>query len=487
MKPMTAALSRRSILLSGLATMTVAGVAAQPSPAQASLTPLRATTRTLDVDGRAATVLGLLREDGGHGIELAPNERFRVRLQNTLAEPTIVHWHGQIPPIEQDGVPNAPLPMLAPGTTRDFDFAPLSGTHWMHAHVPHQEMQLLAAPLIVHSADDRRADRQEVVVMLHDFTFTPLPALLAELGKANRDGGNPHAGMAGTAGMAGMAGTAGMAGMAGMAMPPDLNDIEFDAYLANDRTLGDPQVVPVERGGRVLLRVINGAAATVFWIDAGHLRAVLVAVDGKPIQPRSGWRVGLAMGQRADILLEIPREGGAFPILALREGARERAGLILATPGAAIARIPRLGEQPSAAFDTAQETRLQAVRGLATRAADAVLHVTLDGTMSPYVWAIDDQPWGRHKVLKVQSGQRIELIMENRSMMAHPMHLHGHVFQVVQVGDHRFAGAVRDTVHVPAQGRVAIAFDGGERAGWMFHCHHMAHLAAGMMTEMAVS
>jgi FtsP/CotA-like multicopper oxidase with cupredoxin domain len=432
---------------------------------------LRATTRTLDVNGRAATVLGLLRDDGGQGIRLGPNERFRVRLVNALDEPTIIHWHGQIPPVVQDGVPDAPLPMLVPDEVRDFDYVPRPGTYWMHAHVPPQEMRLLAAPLIVRTEEDLRADRQEVVVMLHDFSFTPLSEQLARLNRPEGHGlANPHAGMP---------------GMGGMAM--DLNDIDFDAYLANDRTLGDPEVVQVEPGGRVLLRIINGAGATVFWIDTGRLRGALVAVDGDPIQTAAGGRVGLAMGQRADIVVEIPREGGAFPILALREGARERTGIILATAGAPIRRIAPLSERAAEAFDATQEMRLQAARQPSRRRADVTHRLTLDGTMSPYVWSIDGRPWGRHRPIPVRTGQRVELVMENRSMMAHPMHLHGHVFQVVQVGDHRFPGAVRDTVHVPPMTRIAIAFDAGEAARWMFHCHHMPHLAAGMMTELDVA
>ena len=53
--------------------------------------------------------------------------------------------------------------------------------------------------------------------------------------------------------MPGMSGMMGMGGqMGGMAM--DLNDYDWDAYLANDRTLSDPEVVQVERGGRIRLR-----------------------------------------------------------------------------------------------------------------------------------------------------------------------------------------------------------------------------------------
>jgi FtsP/CotA-like multicopper oxidase with cupredoxin domain len=466
-------ISRRAFL-SG-ATVLAAMPSLNSRTARAEQVPvrLRATRRTLDVNGRAATVFGLLRNDGGHGIELGPNERFRVRLVNTLDEPTIIHWHGQIPPVAQDGVPDAPLPMLVPGEAREFDYVPRPGTHWMHAHVPPQEMRLLAAPLIVRTEEDLRADRQEVVIMLHDFSFTPLAEHLARLNRPEGHGAaNHHASMPG------------MGGMAGMAM--DLNDIDFDAYLANDRTLADPEVVRVEPGGRVLLRIINGAGATVFWIDTGRLRGVLVAVDGDTIQTVAGSRVGLAMGQRADIVVEVPREGGAFPILALREGERERTGIVLATAGATISRVAPLSETPAEAFGAAQEMRLQAGRQPARRRADVTRRVTLDGTMSPYEWSIDGRPWGRHQPIPLRSGQRVELVMENRSMMAHPMHLHGHVFQVVQVGDHRFPGAVRDTVHVPPMTRIAIAFDAGEVARWMFHCHHMPHLATGMMTEVTV-
>jgi FtsP/CotA-like multicopper oxidase with cupredoxin domain len=49
----------------------------------------------------------------------------------------------------------------------------------------------------------------------------------------------------------------------------DLNDVDFDAFLANDRTLTDPEVVRVGRGGRVHLRIINAASSSQFWIDLG--------------------------------------------------------------------------------------------------------------------------------------------------------------------------------------------------------------------------
>lgn len=473
--------SRRSLVIagSGLALFAAFGGGRQASAAADPIV-VRATTRTLDIDGRAATVLGLLRPDGGHGLVQQPGERFRVRLENRLAERTIIHWHGQTPPFVQDGVPDAPLPLIAAGAARDFDFVPNTGTHWMHAHVPDQEMRLLAAPHIVRSTEDGRADRQDVVMMLHDFSFAPLAEILARLGAG---GGAPHA--MGGAPHAGM--QPGPAPHAGMPMgAPDLNDVDFDAYLANDRTLSDPQVVRVERGGRVLLRIINGAAATVFWIDTGMLPASVIAVDGHPVRPQSTTRFALAMGQRVDLLIALPSEGGAFPILALREGARERTGLILATAGASVARIAKDADASAPAFDGRQELGLHATNPLPSRRADRSLSVSLNGGMAPYAWSIDERPWGRHRVLEARRGERVELTMTNASMMAHPMHIHGTVFQVVGWGSQRFAGAMRDTVQVPPMERVTLAMEFATAGRWMFHCHHMPHLATGMMTEFSV-
>ena len=517
-------LSRRGFLAASAAT---AATLVMPGRVRAAsdVLSLRATTRVLDIGGRAATVKGAVNAAGGIGLVLDPGQRFRVDLTNELDAKTIIHWHGQIPPNAQDGVPDIPMPALAPGETRAYDFAARAGTHWMHSHIAVQEMELLAAPLIVRTAEDVAADRQEVVMFLHDFSFRPAAEVLAEItggasmaGMAGMDMGQPETGamsMAEGQGMAGMdmggmnmGGMAGMdmgnmnmGGMAGMdmgglpgmqmgeGMEMDLNDFNFDAYLANDRTLDDPEVVQVDSGGRVLVRVINAAAATVFWIDTGALPGRLVAVDGEPVQPLPGSRFGVAMGQRLDIEVEVPGGGGAFPILALREGARERTGLILATPGAAVARLSGLSEAEHPAFsgDVSQEGALRAIAPLPGRAATVQTMLMLGGSMMPYVWTINGRTFGSHVPVTARSGERVEITFHNMSMMGHPMHLHGHAFQVVAINGRRFAGALRDTVHVAPMAMVTIAMDAGEAARWMLHCHHMPHLSSGMMTEFAVS
>ena len=119
----------------------------------------------------------------------------------------------------------------------------------------------------------------------------------------------------------------------------DLNDVEYDAYLANDRTLDDPAVIAVERGGRVRLRLINGGSSTNFTIDLGSIRGSLVAVDGNPIVAVEASRFPLGIAQRADIELTLPAGGAAVPVLALGEGTAMRAGIILKPAGAAVSKV----------------------------------------------------------------------------------------------------------------------------------------------------
>ena len=486
------ALSRRGFLAASAATAASLILPAR-ARAQSARMSLTATTRTLDVRGKAATVWGLLDGNGRSGLVLDPGQAFAVDLANTLAEATIIHWHGQIPPNVQDGVPDMPMATLQPGESRAYDFAARPGTHWMHAHIPEHEMLLLAAPLVVRRPEDVAADRQDVTMFLHDFSFKSPAEVLAEITGGASMAGMDHSQM-GQDGMAGMdMGAMGqgdmmaMPGMDGMAM--DLNDYNFDPYLDNDRTLDDPEVLQVDKGSKVLVRVINAAAATVFWIDTGALTGRLVAVDGEPVQPLPGSRFGIAMGQRLDIEIDVPAEGGAFPVLALREGARERTGLVLATPGATVTKVADMSDADHPAFsaDLTQEAALRAFTPLPERAASSQPMLMLGGSMMPYVWTINGQTWGKHSPVSAKTGERVEIMFHNMSMMAHPMHLHGHAFQVVGVGQDRIAGAVRDTVHVPPMGMVTVAVDAGEVARWMLHCHHMPHLSTGMMTEFAVS
>src|SRR5262249_41017386 len=149
-----------------------------------------------------------------------------------------------------------------------------------------------------------RRNEHEIVVMLADFSFTPPEEIFASLRKAPM-------------------------GPMGPAAAPDLNDVKYDAFLANDRTLADPDVVKVDPGGSVRLRVINSSSMSSYMVDLGPLPAELIGVDGQGVAPIAGSGFPISVAQRLDLRIRLPQGPGAYPIFAVLEGERSRTGIVL--------------------------------------------------------------------------------------------------------------------------------------------------------------
>ena len=433
-------------------------------PPLSQATRLRASMRTLEINGKAASLMGLEQTGGKQGLSLLVKQPFDVLLENELAVPTAIHWHGLHPPNNQDGVPGLTQPAIAPKASYRYDFAlKPSGTHWMHSHLGLQEAFLLSAPLIVHDPSDKGVDEQEIILFLGDFSFTPPTEIFAKLRKP---AAKPMA----------------------MAMDkPDVNDVNYDAYLANDHTLADPDVVRVEKHGKIRLRIINGSSGTNFHISLGDLKGELIATDGMAVQALAGSHFPLAIAQRIDVRVQLPQEG-AFPILAMREAGTAQTGIILATPGAPITKLPVKRAAPAGLLSLDTESRLVAANPLAAKSIDRSFDLRLQGNMARYDWPINgvifdtEKPRGQAAQVRVKKGQRVALKFINETMMSHPMHLHGHSFQVTEINGKPLNGALRDTILVPPKMSVTVAFDANNPGTWYLHCHILWHLAAGMAT-----
>jgi FtsP/CotA-like multicopper oxidase with cupredoxin domain len=422
---------------------------------------LRLQTRQIDVGGKAAARYGVSQPSGAYGLTLNEGDVFDVRLHNDLPVPSGLHWHGFTGPWRQDGVPYISGPPIQPGKFADYKFpAAPTGTRWMHSHFGLQEQDLLAAPLIVREASALKSGIQEVVILLGDFSWTDPQTLFENLRKPKPGGMDMKPG--------------------GMAMSkPDLNDIDYDAYLANDRTLADPQVFDVERNAEVRLRIINGAASTNFTVDLGAIEGTLVAVDGNPIVPLAARQFPLAIAQRADIVLRMPSDGRAVPVLARGEGPPLQTGVVLRPPGAAVAKLPGKGDAMPPVVGLGQELLLRADLPLPAKPVDRSVQVDLVGSMMGYIGGMPINGTGGVPATAAR-GERVELVMRNTTMMAHPMHLHGHSFQVTEIDGQRFSGAVRDSVLVMPKTTVKVVFDADNPGLWAFHCHNLYHMAAGM-------
>ena len=183
------------------------------------------------------------------------------------------------------------------------------------------------------------------------------------------------------------------------------------------------------------------------------------------------------MGQRVDLRLAVPKEGGAFPVMALREGGVQRTGIILASKGAAITKIADASEVAGPMLSLTAEMGLIAATPLLVKEPNRRFTVDLFGNMQDYIWGMQS-----NATLTVAEGDRVLVEMRNMSMMTHPMHLHGHHFQIAAINGQSFNGAVRDTVIVPHMTSVSFAFDAiNPGKAWAFHCHHLYHMATGMM------
>jgi FtsP/CotA-like multicopper oxidase with cupredoxin domain len=455
-------LSRRGFLAASIAVGVASRVRAQTG--DAAPTVLRLERRDIEVNGKPASVFCIRHPDGTFGITTDAGKPFRVRVENHIEEPSLIHWHGLTPPWRQDGVPDISGPAIPPGGGADYDF-PLrrGGTYWMHSHYGFQEQLLLSAPLIIRDGSEK-SDRQDIVLMLADFSFTPPGKIIADL-QARQPPKMEMPGMA----------------MAAMQSKPDLNDVQYDAFLANSRTLDDPEVVKVEPGGHVRVRLINSSSMSAYHIDLGALKGNLIAVDGIPVQPVRGHTFPITVAQRLDIELTIPKIAAAYPVLAVLEGERRQTGIVLRAGKGHLTRLSGMARAASPPLTLGLERSLSAAAPLADREADRTHVVNLTGSMQGYQWSLNNVAWNKDvPPLKVSEGERVELILTNQTMMPHPMHLHGHSFQVVAINGNRFAGAVRDTVLVPPKTTVIVVFDADNPGWWAFHCHLLYHQDAGM-------
>lgn len=396
-----------------------------------------------------------------NGVSGVKGEYFDYIVVNKTSVPTTLHWHGLIVPNNQDGVPGVTQKLIPPGKSKHYRFQFVqAGTYWLHSHEKLQEQLQMSAPFIIYESEEQKK-QNEVVIFLKDFTYQSPEKLLKALQntKMNMDENKSSEG-------------------------PDLNDIKYDAFLANKKTLTAPDVLTFKPGETVRLRIINGSAATNYHVDMGKLNSKLIAVDGENITPVTQSVYPIGIGNRLDIMVKLPNSKGAYPILAKAEGRNLQAGIIIKTPNAITPKISsKLDKETDRVAFYELEKRLKALNPLPKKKVDISLNYDLTGSMSGYVWKINNEIWPNITPKEIKEGDRVELVFTNKNAMSHPMHFHGHVFQVTEIDGTKIKdGARRDTILVQPKSTVKVVFDADNPGIWVTHCHNLYHLNAGMMT-----
>jgi len=106
------------------------------------------------------------------------------------------------------------------------------------------------------------------------------------------------------------------------------------------------------------------------------------------------------------------------------------------------------------------------------------IKLTLTGNMLRYIWSFDHKTLSVADAIPIRKGENVRMVLQNLTMMRHPMHLHGHVFRLMNA-----QGAyspMKNTFDIPSMSVVTIEFAANAEQDWFFHCHTLYHMAAGM-------
>jgi FtsP/CotA-like multicopper oxidase with cupredoxin domain len=435
---------------------------------------LRAAPTTVDLGGRQVRTWAYNGRSPSDTIRVVSGDELRIRLINELPEPTTVHWHGLALRSDMDGVPGLTMPMVAPGGTFDYAFVvPQPGTYWFHPHVGAQLDTGLYAPLIIDDPQEPGGYDDEAVLVLDDWTDGWGPSPGAILAEARRNG---------------MAGMAGMPGMEQMGMPSadqplgsDTGDVAYPAHLINGRPPADPAVLTGRPGRRIRLRLINAASDTAYRFAVGGHRLTITHTDGFPVNPRQVDTLIIGMGERYDVL--VTAGDGTFPVVAVPEGKKDQAAFAVLRTAAGTTQRPDARPE-ELDRQLLSYTELTAATGveLGAEQPDRQLKMLLTMADGGRRWLVNGKAYGEHEPLTVDAGERVRILIDNQSMMFHPMHLHGHTF-ALSTPDGR--GIRKDTVNVLPMQQLAVDLDTDNPGQWLAHCHNTYHAELGMATTMS--
>ncbi|MDX8143216.1 multicopper oxidase family protein [Lentzea sp. BCCO 10_0061] len=409
----------------------------------------------------------------GKEIRIRRGDLLNVELRNQLSQPTSIHWHGVALRNDMDGVPDLTQSEIVPGGSFTYEFtAPDPGTYWFHPHSGAQLDRGLYAPLIVEDPEDGGNYDTELVVVLDDWLDglgrTP-DAVFEELrakGMPNMDHGS-------------------MPGMPAMPksdlLGGDAGDVIYPHVLANGKVWKAPQTFAAKPGQRIRLRLINAAADTAFRVGVPGVPMTVTHADGFPVVPVELDVVLLGMGERLDCVVTVPDR--TAPVLALAEGRGQFAQVLLSTGVAASTDNESLAAE-LAKLVVPEMNALQATDSVALplREPDVTHDLVLEGPGDKYSWTINGKVYDPTEGLPIRSGQVVRLRMQNKSQMFHPMHVHGHTFQVRANGK---TGPRRDTAIVLPGRELIVDFDADNPGQWLTHCHNIYHSEAGMMTVLS--
>ncbi len=402
----------------------------------------------------------------GPVLRMREGKSVTVDVINETDAAELVHWHGLFLPAETDGAEEEGTPPLPPGVRRRYQFTPQpAGTRWYHSHA-------MAAGdlhrgtytgqygfLMIDSGADAGHYDQEVFLALRDWEpfYTDQ---FVDMDEQDAPGPQPEKPQS-------------------LDTRPNGLEVTSQLFSVNDKALRAGEPIRVRQGSRVLVHLLNASALENRTIALpGHEFHVL-ALDGNPVPtPQTAKVITLGPGERVDAYIEMNQPG--VWILGSTDEATRNAGLGIVIEYANQHREPKWVAQPGAYWDY---TVFGHASPGAPPAPDHLIEMVFEkipGGAGPFnLWTVNGKAYPHEREFVLHQGQRHRLVFRNRTDDAHPLHLHRHLFELIDVNGKLTSGIMKDTVVVPTYGRVTVDVLATQPGLSLFHCHIQSHMDYG--------
>ncbi|HUA18368.1 MAG TPA: multicopper oxidase domain-containing protein [Bryobacteraceae bacterium] len=394
-----------------------------------------------------------------------------VEVVNDTDVPEYVHWHGLFVPSQVDGAEEEGTPPVPPHGRRRYQFvAKPSGSRWYHSHT--------AAMLDLHrgaysgqfgffmidSANDPGLYDQEVFLALHEWQYFLSTMDQDEMAP---DPNDP---------------------MPEKPATPDLrpNGLEVSAplYSINDKMLGAGEPLRVRPGQRVLMHLLNASPSQIHRVALYGHRFQVIALDGNPVPaPQLVDVIEIAPGERVDAIVEM-NHPGVWILGELRNVARQ-SGMGIVVEYADQKQRAQWHPPPNSRWDyTIFGSPALGTTGphpAPDQTIDMVFEKVPGGPHGINHWLVNGKEYPHEREFVLRQGGRYRLVFRNRSDDSHPLHIHRHLFELVELNGKPTAGIKKDTVIVPAFGRATVDLVADQPGLTLFHCHIQQHMDFGFM------
>ncbi len=474
--------------------------------------------KTVNYTGKNIKAMALNDSIPGPTLRFREGDIAKIRFQNSMDVPTSVHWHGILLPNRQDGVPYVNNPPIEPGETLEFEFPVIqSGTYWFHSHTGLQEQRGVYGSIVITPKNGEliQVDKDEVIV-LSDWTDENPDEVLRTL----KSGSDYYSLKKGTAqslfGAARNGALMNVFKRSFRRMPPmDISDVAYDRFLTN----GKPETsIPALPGEKVRLRFINASTATYFYLQFSGGPVQIVAADGKDVEPIDQDRFLMAIAETYDLIVTVP-ENGSYEFRATAQDGSGHTSIFIGDGKRIFAPdVPKpnpykmdmsmgSGEMNMESMDSKMKMSMGSVKdkmpGMVSKTVKSErpmapykklrsfekstlnkenptreIVLTLTGDMERYIWSMNNEILSADNVIRIRHGENVRFVLINKTMMHHPMHLHGHFFRVINGQGEN--SPLKHTIDVPPLSTQIIEFEGNEFQDWFFHCHMLYHAKAGM-------